>query len=197
MALALVQGTMGLAGVMGGVLVTVWGLPRRRIHAVLAFGAISFLAGDFLFAIGRSVEVWIIAGMSAQFWVPFMMAGDRAIYQAKVAPDVQGRVFAVNGMVRTSMMPIGFIAAGLLADGLFEPAMAVGGPLADSFGWLVGVGPGAGMGLMFSMTAMLGMVLCLSGYFVPALRRVDDMPDHDATGSVTAPALAAVGAAAD
>jgi MFS family permease len=189
-ALALVQGTMGLAGVIGGLLVTIWGLPKRRIHAVLAFGAISFLAGDFLFAVGRSVEVWIIAGMSAQFWVPFIMAGDRAIYQEKTAPDVQGRVFAVNGMVRTSMMPLGYLVAGLLADGVFEPAMAAGGALAEPLGWLVGVGPGAGMGLMFSMTAIMGSVLCLSGYLVPALRRVDDLPDHDAPALVGPPVLA-------
>jgi hypothetical protein len=128
--------------------------------------------------------------MSAQFWVPFIMAGDRAIYQEKTAPDVQGRVFAVNGMVRTSMMPLGYLVAGLLADGVFEPAMAAGGALAEPLGWLVGVGPGAGMGLMFSMTAIMGSVLCLSGYLVPALRRVDDLPDHDAPALVGPPVLA-------
>lgn len=180
MALALVQGMMGAAGVVGGIAVTVWGLPRRKIHAVLAFGAISFLFGDLLFAMGRSTGIWVIAGVVAAFWVPFMMAGDRAIWQSKVAPDVQGRVFAVNNMVRTLMMPLGYILGGVLADHVFEPAMAEGGALAPTFGGLVGVGDGAGMGLMFACTALLGAALCLSGYLVRAVRNVEtDLDDHD------------------
>ena len=43
LALAAVQGEMGLAGNVGGLVVTAWGLPKRRIHAVLAGAAASFL----------------------------------------------------------------------------------------------------------------------------------------------------------
>jgi hypothetical protein len=51
--------------------------------------------------------------------------------------------------------------------------MATGGSLSSAFGWLVGTGPGAGMGLMFACTCILGTLTCLIGYLIPAVRDVD------------------------
>jgi hypothetical protein len=52
--------------------------------------------------------------------------------------------------------------------------------LAPIFGWLVGTGPGAGIGLMFVGTAILGALMSLSGYLFRSVRCVeDDLPDHD------------------
>jgi hypothetical protein len=51
--------------------------------------------------------------------------------------------------------------------------MAVGGSLSGVFGWLVGTGPGAGMGLMFCCTCILGMLTGLSGFLFPAVRDVE------------------------
>jgi hypothetical protein len=81
-------------------------------------------------------------------------------------------------------MPLGYLLAGFLADRVFEPAMAVGGSLAGVFGFLVGTGPGAGMGLMFVCTCVLGLLTSLSGFLVPAVRRVEED-----TGAAPQPAL--------
>lgn len=48
-----------------------------------------------------------------------------------------------------------------------------GGALAGLFSWLVGTGPGAGMGAMFLFTCALGTLTCLAGYLSPALRNVE------------------------
>lgn len=180
LALAAVQGALGIAGVLGGLLVSLVGLPKKRIHAALGFTAISFLLGDFLFAVGRTVPAWTFASVVAAVFIPFIISGNRAIWQVKVAPDIQGRVFAVQNMFHTSMTPIGYLLAGPLADRVFEPAMQIGGPLADTFGWLVGTGPGAGMGLMFVGTSVMGMTVCVLGYVFPSIRNVEsELPDHD------------------
>jgi len=186
LALASVQATMGVGGVLGGLLLSVWGGPKRQIHGVLAAAAISFLAGDILFAVGRSVPVWIVGGFLAAFFVPFIIGANRAIWQAKVAPAIQGRVFSVQSMLQTALMPLGYLMAGPLADYVFEPAMALNGPLAGLFGRLVGVGPGAGIALMFGCTAVIGTLVSLSGYFFSAVRRVElDLPDYDSDASLT------------
>ena len=104
---------------------------------------------------------------------PMAIASDQAIWQTKVAPDVQGRVFAVQQMVRTVVMPLGFLVAGPLADQVFGPAMMPGGNLAATFGWLVGVGPGAGIDLMFVGTSVMGMTISLSGYLFRWVRNVE------------------------
>lgn len=183
-ALASVQAAFGLGGLVGGLCISLWGGPKRRIHGILAGTAISFLLGDLLFAIGRGVSVWLLAAFVAAFFLPIMSASNRAIWQAKVPPALQGRVFAVQVMLQRTMMPVGYLTAGPLADHVFEPAMATGGTLAPIFGHLVGQGPGAGMALMFAGTAILGTAMCLIGYAFRTVRHVeDDLPDHDAAVS--------------
>jgi len=173
LALASVQSALGAGAVAGGVLMGVWGGPQRRIHGVLAGAAISFLAGDLLFAIGRTLPVWLVAAFVGAFFVPVIMASDLAIWQSKVPPSLQGRVFSIRSSVRMSTMPLGYLLGGVLADGWFEPAMMVGGSLTAAFGWLVGVGPGAGMGVMFLFTAVAGTAMSLAGYLFRAVRNVE------------------------
>lgn len=56
--------------------------------------------------------------------------------------------------------------------------MMVGGNLSQTFGWVSGVGPGAGMGLMFAITALCGLLTGIISYAVPAVRHVEqDLPD--------------------
>jgi len=180
-ALGLVQGALGAAGLIGGLIMAAWGGPRRKIHGVLLGTALSFLLGDFLFAVGRGVVVWVIAATAAAVFIPILFGSRNAIWQAKVPPAVQGRVFATDSMLRLSLNPAGYLLAGLLADRLFEPAMAGGGALAAVFGPLVGTGPGAGMALMFIGTATMGSLLSLLAYLFPAIRNVErDLPDFDA-----------------
>jgi hypothetical protein len=89
-------------------------------------------------------------------------------------------------MCRLAAMPIGYLITGPLADQLFVPAMMPGGALASPFGWLVGTGPGAGMGLMFVCTALLGGSISLCGYLSRAVREVEsDLPDHTVMEPVT------------
>ncbi|MCA9977862.1 MAG: hypothetical protein KC413_19010, partial [Anaerolineales bacterium] len=102
-----------------------------------------------------------------------------AIWQAKVAPDVQGRVFAVRRLIAQVTAPIATAVAGPLADRLFEPALREGGAWVGTFGWLVGTGPGAGMGLMFVITGLAGVLIGLSGYLFPVIRHAETLlPDH-------------------
>jgi len=73
------------------------------------------------------------------------------------------------------------VAAGPLADHLFEPAMMPGGRLVEPFGWLVGTGPGAGMALMIICCGLLSTMIPILGYAFRAVRDVEViLPDHDA-----------------
>lgn len=175
--LASVQAALGV----GGLLVSIWGGPKRKIHSICAGTALSFLLGDCLLGLGRNVRTWALAAFLAALFIPFISSAHRAIWQVKVAPEVQGRVFSVKGMLELVPMPLGYLLAGPLAGRWFEPAMMIGGSLEGTYSWLVGTGPGAGMALMFICTALLGMTISLSGYLFRAIRRVEkDLPDHDA-----------------
>ena len=195
--LGFVQAMLGGAGIVGGLVITIWGLPRRKIHAIFGFCAISFLGGDLLFAIGQSLPVWLLAAAVAAFFIPFIGGADRTIWQSKVPPAIQGRVFSVSGMFRNGVKPLGYLLAGPLADRIFEPALRDGGSWVPALGWLVGSGPGAGIGAMFLFTALGGCLISASGYLFAATRNVeDDLPDHDEVPAAHASSLATTEAGA-
>ena len=184
--LAAVQSALGIAAVLGGIAVITWGLPKQKIHIVLLFTAVSFLFGDFLFAMGDSLPTWILASIMTAFFVPFVSSGHQTIWQVKVPPAVQGRVLSTRHMFQNIAKQMGFLLAGWLADDVFSPAMLPEGKLAPIFGWLVGTDQGAGIALMFVGTAVLGAAICISGYLFPAIRNVEtDLPDFDETENIT------------
>jgi hypothetical protein len=121
------------------------------------------------------------AALGAIF-MPFTNGASQAIWQAKVAPDVQGRVFAARRLIAWLSGPITPLIAGALADYVTEPAMRSGTWLAATFGPVVGTGPGSGMALQFVCAGIGYMATVLLVFlFVPAVRDLEDrLPDHDA-----------------
>ncbi|GBC75953.1 Enterobactin exporter EntS [bacterium HR07] len=170
----------GVGGVIGGLAMSVWGGPKRRVHGLLGGLALESLLGVTLLGLGRSLPVWAVAAFCSALLIPIINGSNQAIWQSKVAPDVQGRVFAVRRLIAQMTSPLGVLIAGPLADFVFEPAMRTHSALRDFFGGLVGVGPGAGMALMFVFAGVLGVAVGLSGYLFKAVRDAESiLPDHD------------------
>jgi MFS family permease len=185
LALASVQTAIGAGGVAGALVASAWGGPRRKVHLVLLGATLSFVLGFLGLALGRDVVSWAAAGALATFFVPFIGAGNEAIWQAKVPPAIQGRVFSARHSLGQLLVPLGYLVGGILADRWLEPAMTVGGSLAPVFGAVIGTGPGAGVALMFAGTAILGATWCLAMYLVPAVRHVETaLPDFDVQADV-------------
>jgi predicted MFS family arabinose efflux permease len=170
-----------VGGVVGGLLMSAWGGPKRLVHGVLAGWVVVSLTDGILMGLGRSLPVWIAASFLAALCNPVINGSNQAIWQAKVAPDVQGRVFSIRRLIAWFVTPLATLVAGPLADFVLEPSMRPGGALTATFGWLVGEGPGAGMALMFIFCGVLAALVGLGGYLVPAIRNVETiLPDHDA-----------------
>lgn len=173
LALSTVQAVLGAGGVVGGLLISAFGGPKNRVNGFLFTTCLSFLLGDFLFAIGRNLPVWVLAALVSSVFIPYIVSCYQSLWQSLVPPDVQGRVFAAKNMIQIGSMPLAYLAAGPLADFVFEPAMQAGGSLVGIFGPLVGSGPGAGMGLMFLCTCLLGVANSIVGYLTPAIRDLE------------------------
>src|SRR5512141_2837154 len=77
---------------VGGLLMSIWGGPRRRIRVVVIF---MILLGLFSALIGlrASVGLIIVSGFLSTLCVPILSSSNQVIWQKKVAPDIQGRVF--------------------------------------------------------------------------------------------------------
>ena len=176
--LGIVQSAIGVGGVVGSILLSIWGGTKRRINGVF-IGLTIAMVGILLIGLGRNLIVWALAAFFTLLFVPLLNGSSQAIWQAKVAPDVQGRVFATRIVISQLAVPVSMLLSGSLADNVFEPAMMPGSNWAHIFGILVGTGPGAGMSLMFVIAGALGILVGLVGFTSRVVRNVEDiLPDH-------------------
>ena len=177
--LGFVQSAGAIGGVAGGVLMSAWGGFKRRVHGVLAGWIVSsvFLA---LLGVGTWLPLWAAAIALSAFFAPLINSSNQAIWQAKVAPDVQGRVFSARRLIAWMTNPISPLIAGMLGDYVLEPAMRAPGGLASTFGGLIPPGPGAGMGLLIFLSSFGGILAGLAGYLIQPIREAEEiLPDHD------------------
>jgi MFS transporter, DHA3 family, macrolide efflux protein len=174
-----VQTASAIGGLVGGVLMSTWGGFKRRIHGIL-IGWMIFGFSIMLFGLGTSLILWIPAMVLFSVTVALVNTSGQSIWQSKVAPDLQGRVFATRTLISWFTRPIGPIIGGTLADYVMEPAMQNSSTLAKIFGPVFGTEPGAGMSLLIFFTSFGVILAGLSGYFIPIIRNMEDiLPDHD------------------
>ncbi|MEM7335146.1 MAG: MFS transporter [Chloroflexota bacterium] len=177
-AFGIIQTVSGLAMLLGTIVMSAWGGPQRKVPAMLGF---LVLASVGIIITGLNPSPWVIgAGVFIfLFVIPIGSAMSQTLFQTKVDPAVQGRVFAMRGMLSQSMMPLAFILAGPLADRLFEPLLLEGGALANSLiGQIVGIGPGRGTGFLFVIAGLLLILATAVAFANPSIRHLEErLPD--------------------
>ena len=165
---------------VGTLVMSAWGGPKRKVNGVLGFLMIS---GGAYILMGATPILWLmgVAGFIMMFTMPIINGSSQAIWQRKVAADVQGRVFAVRRMIAWSTTPLAYLAAGALNDQIFKPMLEAGGLLAETtIGTVLGVGPSRGTGLLFMVIGVLCIIVAASGYLNPRVRNVEDeLPDAE------------------
>lgn len=175
-----VQTAGAIGGLVGGVLMSAWGGFKRRVHGVL-FGWIISGIGMAIIGLTGGLPIWVTGIILTSLVGPLVNASNQAIWQSKVAPDLQGRVFSARRLIAWFTNPISPIIAGTLADYVLEPAARAGTGLPAAFSWLVGTGAGSGMGLIILACGLLSSLVGLLGYLNPHVYHAETrLPDHDA-----------------
>jgi MFS transporter, DHA3 family, macrolide efflux protein len=175
--LGIVMSLGGSGWLFGSIAMTIWGGMKRRVNGIFIF---EFLLGFAILIMGLRPEPILItiAAFIGFFSMPIIIGSSHTIWQNKVAPDLQGRVFAMRGMISWLSFPLAYLCAGPLADKVFEPIMVKGSFLANSLGNIIGVGSGRGIGLLFIVMGFLMMTITIVAYRYPRLRLVEDeLPD--------------------
>lgn len=181
---SLVLGTVRTASAIsfaaGGLLLSVWGGVKRRLNGFLLGWAVYWLFGAVFFGLGRGLAAWVPLNLVSGVFAILAVTSGQALLQVKVAPDVQGRVFAARRLLTWAPDMVTPLLGGALADYYMEPAMAGGGRLAQALGGVFGSGPGAGMSVQMVVFGLLTVVTLLFGYLFPQVRNMEDiLPDHD------------------
>jgi MFS transporter, DHA3 family, macrolide efflux protein len=154
-ALALLTSVGGIGGVVGGVIISMWGgLKKRRIYGVVVP---ILIAGVAQVIYGFSSWIFLTAAANAllEATVPFMNSHSQAIWQTQTPRELQGRVFAVRRLIAQCTVPLGTVLAGVFG-GLFNP------------------------GVLLGVLGIVLVVFCLGQLFNPYLLRVEDKTYLDA-----------------
>ena len=177
-----VESAASIGMVIGGIAMSAWGGFKKRTHGVLFGWIAGALFGNIIFSLGHSLPIWVPAVLLGGLFSPLVNGSNQAIWQAKVAPDLQGRVFSARRLIAWLSNPISPIIGGTLSDFLLEPAMkAQTSGFSRFFAPVFGSGPGSGMSLLIFTCGLGILIVGIAGYFVPAIRDAEAiLPDHDA-----------------
>lgn len=183
--LLFVGGNLTLALAIGLIIPAVMGRPGGSEHlasyvqASYGLGALIFsCALAFVDRFTKCVDVMLAAyfiegaamisfgyGSSAYNWIPslFILGGmlqlvnviSQTIWQERVPPALQGRIFATKRTLAQLVIPIALLASGPLADAVFEPLFRNDPPRVLSA--IFGSGPGVGIGVIFILSGCFKM----------------------------------------
>lgn len=140
----------GFGVVLGGLTLSAWGGFRRRIATSL-MGIIGIGVGALLIGLTPSTAFWMAVGaiFLAGLMNPVANGPLMAIIQARVDPEMQGRVFTLLRSAATAMSPLG---------------MAIAGPVAD---WL-------GVRAWYIVGGLICTLMGMGAFFVPAILYIEE-----------------------
>jgi len=131
---------------------------------------------------GANLSVGLIAalGLIQSAMLAFAGSSIRTIWQAKIPPQLLGRVFSTLATVAGLLMLTTMLAGGPLADRIFEPAMQSSPWLRNVVGNLVGTGPGSGIGLMILIGGAVAALICAGSLLLKPIRHIEtSIPDYE------------------
>ena len=170
--LGLLEAVTGVGILVGGLLLSVWGGFRRKIYTIM-MGVLILGLSLLVLGVTPGHMFWVaLASMAiAGLMIPLVDGPIMAIMQGNVAPEMQGRVFTLMSSLLWVTSPF---------------SLAVAGPISD----------GLGLQVWYVVAGLLCGVMGLVGYFLPALRNIEENNQMaaGAEGVVAAsPSVAAAG----
>jgi DHA3 family macrolide efflux protein-like MFS transporter len=143
-------GNPGAVGMIaGGLLLSVWGCFRKCVVTMLSETVLSGLSW-ILVGLSPSHSILLVLGslFVGAFVNAIMVGSVRALWQAVIQPEMQGRLFLIGGSLVTFAKPIG---------------LAIAGPVADFIG----------VQFWFLIGGLFTVILEVSPFFVPVIMNIE------------------------
>ena len=107
--------TFFVGSILGGVIMTVWGGFKNHFRTI----GLSCILWAILFTglgLSKVFVLYLILMFLSGIPMPLLNVPTTTLLQEMVRPDMQGRVFGVMQLIMTTVMPIGMLVFGPIAD---------------------------------------------------------------------------------
>ncbi len=175
-ALGVVQTSFGIGGLIGGLIMTIWGGPKKKVYGVI-FGITLIGISTLFLGLSKTVIPLSTFGFIMSVLNVIANSSSQAIWQSKIPPQLQGRVFSARRVIAQLVGTIPMISSGPLVDKVLvrlfnEPNFLTG---------LIGFGK---QGALSSLTIFSGFFIFLVGVFSFMNRLVLSVDDHQITEEI-------------
>lgn len=123
--LTAIEVAFSIGMMIGGVVIASWGGYKNKIHT-MALGSFLFAILTLGLGIIPSFTIYLVLMAITGVTMPIFSTPATTLLQEKVEPEYLGRVFGVVGMISTSMMPLGMLIFGPIADVLAIEWLLIG-----------------------------------------------------------------------
>ena len=160
-------------GVMAGSLfVTMTKPAKKRIPLIFITTGLIF-AAEIIQSLASRPWLWCAAAFGGYMMAAVMNVNLDTLMREKVPLEMQGRVFSAKGTLQNFTIPPALLLGGLLADSVFEPFMTADSPAQQALAGFFGTGKGSGIGVMFFIVGVIGMVISFTRLRKPVYRELD------------------------
>lgn len=159
-ALGAVSTCVGIATLIGSIVVTFMPKPKSRRKVICLSLLFSMSTENFFLAFGQTPVFWCIGAVLGWIVIPLMSANLDVIMRTNVPADMQGRVYSVRNTLQFFTIPLGNFFGGLFVDTVAEPLMAAV-PDYSLLCNLFGTGKGSGAALTYFIIGIMGVAVCL------------------------------------
>ena len=161
-------------GVMAGSLLATLTKPARKRTPLIFITTGLIFAGNIIQSLTSRPWLWCVAAFGSYVMAAVMNVNMDILMRDKVPLEMQGRVFSAKSTLQNFTIPPALLLGSLLADSVFEPFMMADSPVQRFLTGFFGTGKGAGIGVMFFIVGIAGMLVSFTRLRKPVYRELDE-----------------------
>ncbi len=160
-------------GLLAGSLIATAMKPVRKRTKLIFITTGLIFTGNILLCLTDRPWLWCAASVWSYALAAVMNVNMDTIMRESIPLEMQGRVFSAKSTLQNFTIPPALFLGGLLADHVFEPFMMSESPVQQALSAFLGTGKGTGIGLMFLIVGIVGMLISFTRLRKPVYTVLD------------------------
>ena len=170
--LGAVQSAEAIGLLAGSLIATAMKPAKKRTKLIFITTGLIF-TGNIILSLTNRPWLWCAANIWSYALAAVMNANMNTIMRESIPLEMQGRVFSAKSTLQNFTIPPALFLGGFLADHVLEPFMMSDSPAQQVLARFLGTGKGTGIGLMFLIVGIAGMLVSFTRLRKPVYTVLD------------------------